>query len=147
MKKLFILSMLVVTSFVTRAGMADLFSFDKSQVEKEMAELTELEAFVDANQGFTYTDVQTANNLLLLNVVDVEQNPYSVTKLLRRGQPPLGIPSFVWGLCLNVPGIAIVYFIAEDSDETMMAFYGCLVGGALYIIIYFAFLVTVFSIF
>jgi hypothetical protein len=64
---------------------------------------------------------------------------------MRRGDPPLGIPSFVWGLCFSVTGIALVHFIAEDRDETMKALWGCLVGGAVYTIFYIIYVALIIS--
>jgi hypothetical protein len=47
----------------------------------------------------------------------------------------LGIPSFAWGACLGVAGIAIVYFVADDRDETKKALIGCaVVEGGLFVV-------------
>ena len=53
------------------------------------------------------------------------------------GDPPLGIPSFVWGLCCGFAGIGIVYFTTEDTDQTKLALYGCMTTTIVYVILYF----------
>ena len=50
--------------------------------------------------------------------------------------PPLGIPSFLWGMCLGLPGLAVVYFVTEDDEETKKALWGCLVSVAVYGVLY-----------
>jgi hypothetical protein len=97
------------------------------------------------NQGITLTDVQSMNSALTTNVLTAEESPFSQESILRRrgGDAPLGIPSFVWGLCLGVPGIAIVYFVSDDKDETMKALWGCVASGVVEIIVYIIYVVAV----
>ena len=58
-------------------------------------------------------------------------------------EPPLGIPSFWWGFCIGVWGIAVVYFVTEDRDETKLAFKGCVVGTLVYVVLYVGFYVWI----
>jgi hypothetical protein len=60
-----------------------------------------------------------------------------------RGEPPLGIPSFAWGACFGVAGIAIVYFVSDDRDETKKAFTGCVVVQGVVVLIYIVYVVIV----
>jgi hypothetical protein len=52
---------------------------------------------------------------------------------------PLGIPGFLWGFCLGLIGILIVYLAtSEGSDRKKhvnQALYGCLAWSALYLIL------------
>lgn len=136
MKKILFVAILAMSTFSMRASVADLFTVDNATISAEMTDLNTLESFVEMNQGVTLTDVQSMNSTLTSNILTAEESPFSQASILRRGgDAPLGIPSFVWGLCLNVPGIAIVYFVADDKDETMKALWGCLASTALWVIV------------
>jgi hypothetical protein len=97
------------------------------------------------NEGVTLADVQSMNTILAANILTGEESPFSQESILRRrgGDAPLGIPSFVWGFCLGVPGIAIVYFVAEDKDETMKALWGCVANTAIGLVVYIIYVVAV----
>lgn len=138
MKKVLLVIVLAFVSISMKASVADLFSVDNATISVEMTDLSTLESFVEMNQGVSLVDVQAMNSSLTANVLSLEESPFSQSSMLRRGgDAPLGIPSFVWGLCLSIPGIAIVYFVSDDKDETMKALWGCLAGGAAYIVFYF----------
>lgn len=146
MKKIFFVAILAMSTISMRASVADLFTVDNATISAEMTDLNTLESFVEMNQGVSLTDVQSMNSVLTANVLTAEESPFSQTSILRRGHDaPLGIPSFVWGLCLNVTGIAVVYFVADDKDETMKAFWGCLVGSAVYSLFYVVYFFVVLS--
>lgn len=127
---LFLFSTLFLLT-VTYASQADLFSVNSDAIYAEMAELVELEAHV-ATTNQTYTELQFEESALIANlsVADGMSGMY-----LLEG-PPLGIPSFLWGFCLGVPGLAVVYFVTEDSDETKKALWGCVISGVVSAVIY-----------
>ncbi len=111
---------------------AELFKVDDQEINAEFAQLNELEQFVSANEGITLAEINPSNPL-----VQNVNNSSDILGILStlRGDPPLGIPSFVWGACFGVAGIAVVYFVADDRDETKKAFIGCaVVEGGLFII-------------
>jgi hypothetical protein len=135
MKKLLSIALVLVLSLTGRvmASDAGLFKVDDQKINSEFSDLNKLENFVNANEGVTLEEVQ-ANNI---NDLDgLNENPESfqgmVSTLRGGGDSPLGIPPFVWGLCLGWVGILIVYFVGEDRELTKKAFYGCL-GGCLVI--------------
>jgi hypothetical protein len=135
MRKIMFVIILALSTLSMRASVADLFTIDKATISSEMTDLNTLESYVEMNQGITLTDVQSMNSALTTNVLTAEESPFSQTSILRRGgDAPLGIPSFVWGFCLNLPGIAIVYFVADDKDETMKALWGCVASTAVWIL-------------
>lgn len=113
------------------AESADLFKVDDQEINTEFAQLNELEQFVNANEGITLEEINT-NNPLVKNLNNSSDILGVISTL--RGEPPLGIPSFVWGACLGLAGVAIVYFVADDRDETKKALTGCAVISGLYII-------------
>ncbi len=130
---LFLIAIFMVFSSNLFAGSGDLFSYNKEAVASELAELTKLENYVQNNPASTLSVLLDNENSLLTGL-----NLYSPNSMgLTYGEPPLGIPSFLWGCAFGVVGVAIVYFVAEeDKDETKKAFYGCItstvVSGVLY---------------
>lgn len=119
---------------------ADLFKVDDQEINAELAQLNELEQFVEANEGLTLSEINT-NNPLVQNL----NNSSDILGVLStlRGEPPLGIPSFAWGACFGVAGIAIVYFVSDDREETKKAFTGCVVVEGVVILIYVVYVVIV----
>lgn len=130
---LFLASFLFGNSY---ASNADLFIINSGAIHSEMAELVELEAHV-ASTHQTYSELQMEENTLIANLSVA--NGMSGLYLLEG--PPLGIPSFLWGLCLGVPGLAVVYFVTEDSEETKKALWGCVVSGVVSAAFYVAWIV------
>ncbi len=120
-----------LTVFVS-ANNADLFSYDQNQVTQELSQLQALENYVSANPDISLASLQADNNSLIanLNLAMNEMGGFALS-----GEPPLGIPSFVWGCVLSWVGILVVYFMTdEDKAETKKALYGCLVNAGLIII-------------
>ncbi len=112
------------------AADADLFEVNEQEISTQFAQLDDLENYVNENEDVTFSSMD-ASNPLLANV-SVGNSALGVVSSL--ADAPLGIPSFLWGFCFNVAGVAIVYFVANDSEETRMAFIGCVVSGGLYIL-------------
>ena len=134
MKKL--LLTLCIGSFVTlfaSANNADLFSYNADEVNQELGQLQSLENYVNANPGITLTNLQSENNNLVANL-NLDLNNLGGFPFLS-GEPPLGIPSFLWGCVLSWVGILVVYFMTdEDKAETKKALFGCLVNAGAVII-------------
>ncbi len=107
----------------------DIFSYDKNHVEAVMTDLDQLENYVFQNKGTSLTNMELNGTFENTNLVRV--SPLNETGLY--GELPLGIPSFWWGCVLGVAGLAIVYFIAEDAEETKKALYGCIAGTVFWI--------------
>ena len=132
MKKL--LLTLCIGSFVTlfaSANNADLFSYDADEVNQELGQLQSLENYVNANPGITLTNLQAEDNNLVANL-DLNLNNLGGFPF-QDGEPPLGIPSFLWGCVFGVVGVALVYFLTdEDKAETKKALIGCVVAGLSY---------------
>jgi hypothetical protein len=119
---------------------AELFKVDDQEINAEFAQLNELEHFVEVNEGLTLSEINT-NNPLLQNL----NNSSDILGVLStlRGEPPLGIPSFAWGACFGVAGIAVVYFVADDREETKKAFTGCVVVYGVMTLIYVVYVIAV----
>lgn len=128
MKKITLLFVLFGLLFSAQsfAGNGDLFSYDKERVSSEMAELDALEALVLQDQDLSYNDLLQANNPLVLDL-----NYESSLMMAGMSSGPI-IPSFWWGCLFGPLGVLVVYLVEEDRDETMSAFWGCVISGVLY---------------
>jgi len=146
MKKLF-LSALVVISALTgqvRASESDVFKVNDAQVNQEFAQLNKIEDFVLSHEGVSYDEMKSQNPDLVAGLSESPESFTGMGSTLRGGgESPLGIPPFVWGCVLGWVGILIVYFVAEDKEMTKKAFYGCLVGGLVGLVIYVVYFVLV----
>ncbi|MEZ5173869.1 MAG: hypothetical protein R2850_10280 [Bacteroidia bacterium] len=131
MKKALFSTLLAFAFTLGYAGNAELFSVDEQELNTEFAQLNELEAFVDANEGITAAEIN-AENPLLTNLET--SNDVLGALAAFNSEPPLGIPSFLWGFCLGIVGVGVVYFVADDRDETKKAFIGCAVSAGLYLV-------------
>jgi hypothetical protein len=112
------------------AADAALFEVNEQEISTEFAQLDELESYVNANEGVTFSSMDSSNPLL----ANVSAGNSALGVVSSLAEAPLGIPSFLWGFCFNVAGVAIVYFVADDREETRKAFIGCAVSGGLYIL-------------
>lgn len=112
-----------------------LLVLDVNLLESAMAELNELDAFLGANEGVTYDDLLATGSDLIIHV-DEASSPLGMDL---EGEPPLGIPSFLWGCVFGLIGILIVYIITDgDKDETKKALWGMLVWIGVVVIVYVA---------
>ena len=138
MKKnfLLIIALFMAVSANLNAAASDLFSYNEEAVSAQLADLTELENYIWNNPTTTLSVlVENGNNLVSgLNLASPNALGMSF------GEPPLGIPSFLWGCAFGVVGVALVYFISEeDTDETKKAFYGCITSTLVYAVVYVVF--------
>lgn len=120
---------------------AGIFSYDRDAVSTAMTGLDQAEQYINDHQGITLSEMMEDENHRAANLVTL--SPLDGTSLY--GEPPLGIPSFWWGCIFGVVGLAIVYFIAEDSAETKKALTGCIVSYAVWIVFYVIYYVAVLA--
>jgi hypothetical protein len=135
------ITLLASQSFSAYAGNAasvvtfdeSVFSFDEELLFAELEELNELNAFVETNEGITYSELENESSLLLTNI----ENSAAPMGMAEGGEPPLGIPSFLWGCVFGVVGLVIVYIMTEnDMDETKKALWGCVASTAVGVVLY-----------
>lgn len=131
MKKVLFSTVLAFAFTLGYAGNAELFQLDEQEINAEFAQLNELEAFVESNEGITASEIN-AESPLLTNLETSSDVLGALSSFA--SEPPLGIPSFLWGFCFNVAGVALVYFVADDRDETKKALIGCAVSAGLYLL-------------
>lgn len=97
---------------------------DDEALELAMQDLNELEDFLNVNDGVTYADLESSQSELIVGV----ENSTTPLGMDSESEPPLGIPSFLWGCIFGVIGILLVYIITDgDKDETRKALYGMLI--------------------
>jgi len=140
-KAIFTIALAVAYNLGFASENAEVFQVNEQEMNAEFAQLNDLEAYVDANEGITMSEIGQ-DNPLVLNVA-ASSDVLGVLSALR-GDPPLGIPSFLWGFCFTVAGVALVYFVADDRDETKKAFIGCAVSGGIYLL-WWLFVVVIFN--
>lgn len=105
------------------SSLSNLFHLDEEVVYQSVSDLSRLEDYVKNQGEVNLSKLQTDNHPLVQNI---QFSPEHFTFI----EPPLGIPSFVWGFCLGFIGMAVVYFVTEDKEEVKLALYGCLVSSA-----------------
>ncbi len=122
MKKITVLLMFVGLIFAKAsfAGDADLFTYDSKAIQSELATLNVVDQFVDQND-LTYSDLLQMDSPMASELSYGSTGVFGIQML----EPVAGIPSIVWGFCCWLPGVAVVYFVTEDNEETKKAAYGC----------------------
>lgn len=110
------------------------FSFDEELILSELSELNELDAYLEANASVTYeTLANEASNL----IANIESSAAPMGMADQEGEPPLGIPSFLWGCVGGVVGLLIVYIMTDnDKEETKKALWGCVASTAVVTVVY-----------
>jgi hypothetical protein len=143
MKKLPLLLLATLLTFGLGANNADLFKVDDEKLNEEFAELNKLEQIVTNTEDATFQKLQ-ADHAGLMESIGLKSDITTGIMGLYY-EPPLGIPSFVWGLCIGVAGILVVYLVTEDTDETKKALWGCVAGTALYALLYVLYIIILGS--
>lgn len=143
MKKLLVSALLVFfASFTIFANDADLFKLDYNSVQNEFTELNQLGDMITANADLTYSTLKLTNENLVTSLRLVAEGAQADGK-----NPVLGIPSFVWGCCLGVPGLLVVYFVSDqDKVETKKALMGCITGTVVYTVSWIVYYVVVIGV-
>jgi hypothetical protein len=125
MKKIFILVFIILLSASpAMAGTSDLFIYNKSKVDQELALLNDLEVFVSNNPGISLLQMQKENNSLLREL-NITSGGYGES-VMQLGQDPLGLPAYFWGCSLGLLGVLIVAAVSDDAGDTHQALRGCL---------------------
>jgi hypothetical protein len=149
MKKLLVpVLLLLFASYSAFANDADLFKFDYNAVQAEFAQLNQLGDMVTANEDLTYSALKLTNENLITSLSLVSEG---ALPLQAAEGPVLGIPSFLWGCVLGVPGLVVVYIVSDqDSVETKKALWGCVASSGViavgYVIYYIVVVAAVASI-
>ncbi|MBK6610412.1 MAG: hypothetical protein IPI59_02055 [Sphingobacteriales bacterium] len=138
MKKfLFVLMLGIIGQFVANAHNADLFTIDEQRIEQKMNNLNQVEQMLNANPGMSF-DALKAQNAELANSIDAQNSSLNLINGSFGAEPPLGIPSFIWGFCLGIVGVVVVYLLTdEDKSETKKALFGCIASAVIWTVLWF----------
>ncbi len=143
MSRILITTIIFVCSTIfSQAKGTNLFTYDINKVNQELAQLQALEDYINANPGITLSNLQEGRYDKLTDLNLKGSFPYNFDD--ENAEPPLGIPSFLWGCVFSYWGILIVYLVTENKEETIKSLKGCIVGrlisygifGVVYLIIY-----------
>ncbi len=138
--------MLGTTSYSFALSNAEQFSIDETALTDVFAPLQQLEEIVINNPEADVNFVQV-NYSRVLNAVNLFDAASSLAHPLE-DRPVAGITGYIWGACLGLAGIAIVYFLLDDAStsfrktETTHAVIGCAISTAVWTVLYFAVLAT-----
>ncbi|MBI2968443.1 MAG: hypothetical protein HYY40_11625 [Bacteroidetes bacterium] len=144
MKKLLLSVLLALGCIAVYANPANsgLFSMDEEQINARFDRLNNLENYVNAHEGVTLDQLQSENNPAVsdLNLTDGTTGIISAIS----GEPPLGIPSFLWGCILGWIGILVVYLVTDgDKTESKKALWGCIASTVGYVVFYIIYVVLI----
>jgi len=128
------ISLLFAVAFFSQvsANDADLFSYNKTTVQAAGSELSALETYVNQNSFLGVTELLKTGSLMV-NGLNMMSSPFSASG----GEPPLGIPSFLWGCAFGVIGLLVVYVATDkDSVEVKKAMWGCVTAIIVEVVFY-----------
>lgn len=139
---------LLLSNDVLAVSNTELFTIDEAVLEETFAPIQELEQIVASNPTADLNFVQH-NYAAAMNAVNLLDEALSLTKPME-DRPVAGISSYLWGACLGIAGILIVYFVLDDASpafrkkETNHAIVGCAISAAVWTVLYFTVLGTAF---
>ncbi len=111
------------------------FNFDEVEINDVLSELNDLDAYLETNSDVTYESLVVSGNDLVANI-ESTASPMGMDGG-QEGEPPLGIPSFLWGCVFGVIGLLVVYIATDNNKvEAKKAMWGCLAGTAVSVVIY-----------
>lgn len=137
---LFCFFMLILTSQAFASTNSDLFAIDEAMIEETFAPLEELEALVTSNPEADLNFIQT-NYASVTNALELLDAASALGKPME-DRPVAGISGYIWGACLGIAGVAIVYFLLDDASqgfrkkETTRAVIGCVISAAVWTVLY-----------
>lgn len=143
MRKILAFAAVMLLNTAMFAGSADLFNNNAKAVDVQFQALDQLDQQVSVTNA-TFSELQSQNSELL-NGIKLDNNAMATFSPGGGDCPVFGIPSFLWGCFLGVAGIAIVYFVCGDKDETKKALLGCIIPSVVGIVYYIVVIAAVAS--
>lgn len=119
-----------------------LLVLDESAFDEAMQELNALDEYLETNEGITFADLESTESELIINM-DKSTAPLGMSS---ENEPPLGIPSFLWGCVFGILGVLLVYIMTDgDKEEVKKSLWGFLVAIGVYVIVYVGFWGVIWS--
>ena len=110
------------------------FTYDEVAIDEVLSDLNDLDAYLESNEDATYESLLECGSTL---VADIESAASPMGAASGNSEPPLGIPSFLWGCVFGLVGLLIVYIATDnDKEEAKKAMWGCLAGTAVSVVFY-----------
>ena len=124
----------------------EIINYDESLIYSQFDEINELTTLL-STQNYSAAlikDSELIKNIYLEASLPLPDDGVETT------EPPLGIPSFLWGCVFGIVGIVIVYIFTDNNKvELKKALNGCVVGyvvpTVIYVIVYAVFIVAATS--
>jgi hypothetical protein len=150
MKKLFLTFFTTVAFLLANNSFAvsnaEQFAVDDVMLDEAFAPIEALEQIILDNPEADMSFVQQ-NHSSVLNAVNLLDAALSLSKPME-DRAVAGISGYIWGACLGIAGVAIVYFLLDDASqqfrksETTHAVIGCAISSVVWTVLYFAVLST-----
>jgi hypothetical protein len=123
-----LVALILFLSSVSFASNADDFSFNEYEFYSSFETLNEIDQLVENNPLINVDELK--------NVEGLSMEGLEALDFMNAFEPPLGIPSFLWGCVLSWVGILVTYLVTDgDKQETKQALIGCVVGGAFWVLV------------
>jgi hypothetical protein len=138
MKKHILLIVFFCTLQMIATASSSLFYEDLSEATSDpiFSKLHVLEQFLLSEGDMSFAELEVQHPDLIAGISKED----GLQRLFKE-DPPLGIPSFLFGCILSVFGVLLVGLVGKDSEETMKAFWGCTVStcifGGCYVLLWF----------
>jgi len=119
------------STYFVKANDAELFNYDRGSIDLIMTNLTVADNYLNENPDLSMSE------LLNLGKIAVNGVNYSMGFLGINAEPPLGIPSFIWGCAFGWVGLLVVYLATDkDKEQTHKALIGCAIGTGIEVVVY-----------
>jgi len=133
MKRLFFVILTVIfDSLQLFAGNSELFSYNSDEAEAVMQDLKHLEQYVESTPNISLSDMLASGNSLVEGISKTCSS-LSFMASMQPTENPMGIPSYMWGCCLSLSGVLIVFMLTDEQpdhrEEVRKAMKGCIVGA------------------
>ncbi|MCG6187510.1 hypothetical protein [Maribellus maritimus] len=110
------------------------FNYDEAELNDALSELNDLDNYLESNTDATFESLSEQESDLITNI-ESTASPMGMSG--QDSEPPLGIPSFLWGCVFGILGLLVVYIATDnDKEEAKKAMWGCLAGTAVSVVIY-----------
>ena len=100
-------ALMLLFSSVSFASNADDFSFNESEFYSSFETLNEIDQVVENNPLISVDDLK--------NVEGLSMEGLEALDFMNTFEPPLGIPSFLWGCVLSWVGILVTYLVTDPK--------------------------------